>query len=181
MGRNISRYCRDNLITVHEGECYIGQPYAGYALHGNSNEDIIIVGVMIQKETFFRRFLSILATDTKMFHFFLEPSTNQYSDEFIQLKFDNELPIRTLLEMMILEYAFPKEDTQDILKPMVLTLLMQVARQYKADSTKESMERLSDKIIRYMGEHTSIVTLKEIANLFCPLLTKRLIQPFRPL
>lgn len=121
---------------------------------------------MIQKETFFRRFLSILATDTKMFHFFLEPSTNQYSDEFIQLKFDNELPIRALLEMMIMEYAFPKEDTQDILKPMVLTLLMQVARQYKADSARESQERLSDQIIRYMGEHTTIVTLKEIADHF---------------
>lgn len=159
-------YRYDNHITVHEGECYIGQPYAGYALHGNSRKEIIIVGVLIRKETFFKRFLSILAIDTKMFHFFLEPSTNQYSDEFIQLKFDNELPIRTLLEMMIMEYAFPKEDTQDILKPMVLTLLMQVTRQYKANFTKTSKERLSDKILRYMGEHSSIVTLKEIADHF---------------
>ncbi|MCM1217449.1 MAG: helix-turn-helix transcriptional regulator [Lachnospiraceae bacterium] len=159
-------YRYDNHITVHEGECYIGQPYAGYALSGHSKEEIIIVGVLIRKETFFRRFLSILATDTKMFHFFLEPSTNQYSDEFIQLKFDNEQPIRALLEMMIMEYAFPKEDTQDILKPMVLTLFMLVARQYKADSAKESKERLSDKIVRYMGEHTSVVTLKEIASHF---------------
>ena len=26
-------YRYDNHITVHEGECYIGQPYAGYALN----------------------------------------------------------------------------------------------------------------------------------------------------
>lgn len=45
-------YRFDNHITVHEDECYIGQPYAGYALHKDSDEEFIILGVLIQKETF---------------------------------------------------------------------------------------------------------------------------------
>ena len=36
----------DNLITVHEGDCYIGQPFNGYALRGdNPYNEIVMVGV----------------------------------------------------------------------------------------------------------------------------------------
>lgn len=28
----------NNHITVYEGECYMGSPYAGYALYGNSKK-----------------------------------------------------------------------------------------------------------------------------------------------
>lgn len=49
-------YTQDNYIKVKENECYIGQPYTGYALKGDSKEDIIIIGVLIQKEAFFKTF-----------------------------------------------------------------------------------------------------------------------------
>ena len=50
-------YRYDNHITVREGECYIGQPHAGYALYADGEDEIIIVGVLIRKDTFFRAFL----------------------------------------------------------------------------------------------------------------------------
>lgn len=68
--------------------------------------------------------------------------------------------------MMVIEYANPKEDTQDILQPLVLSLLMLVARQYKRSVPIPKNEKLSDQIVRYMGEHTDVVTLKEIAKHF---------------
>ncbi len=68
--------------------------------------------------------------------------------------------------MMVIEYADPREDTQSILQPLVLTLLMQVARQYKRSNPGPDDERLSDRILRYMGEHTEAVTLKDIAMHF---------------
>lgn len=159
-------YKNDNHITVHENECYIGQPYAGYALSAHSEKDIIIIGILIQKETFFRVFLPALSADTKLFRFFLDPQTNKYSDEFIHLRFDDSGGIRTLLEMMVIEYANLQEDTQAILQPMVLTLLMMVARQYKQSAPVPKDERLSDKIVRYMGEHSDVVTLKDISKHF---------------
>ena len=67
---------------------------------------------------------------------------------------------------MVVEYASPQEDTQTILQPMVLTLLMQVARQYKRAVPAPDHERLSDRIIRYMNEHPGTVTLKDIAKHF---------------
>lgn len=156
----------DNHITIHENECYIGQPFAGYALYAHSKEEIIIIGILIQKETFFRTFLPVLSVDTKLFHFFLDPQTNEYSDEFIHLHFENPYTIRTLLELMVIEYANQQEDTQNILQPIVLTLLMQVARQYKFSNPAPSNKKLSDKIVYYIGEHTDNVTLKDIARHF---------------
>lgn len=159
-------YKYDNHIIVHENECYIGQPFAGYALYAHNSVEIIIIGILIQKETFFKTFFPVLSADNKLFRFFLEPQTNEYSDEFIHLKFGDSYYIRTLLEMMVIEYANPKEDTQDILQPLVLSLLMLVARQYKRSVPIPKNEKLSDQIVRYMGEHTDVVTLKEIAKHF---------------
>lgn len=159
-------YKYDNHITIHENECYIGQPFAGYAFSAHSEQDIVIIGVLIQKETFFRVFLPVLSSDTKLLHFFLDPQTNEYSQEFIHLRFDEPFFVRTLLEMMVMEYADPQEDTQAILQPMVLTLLMMVARQYKLSIPVPKDERLSDRIVRYMSEHSNAVTLKDIAKHF---------------
>lgn len=159
-------YQYNNRIIVKEGECYIGQPFAGYALSAHSEQEIIIMGVLIQRESFFKTFLPVLSSDAKLFRFFLVPQTNEYSDEFIHLRFENDFSIRTLLEMMVIEYANQRDDTQAILRPMVLTLLMQVARQYKLSAPSPANETLSDKIVRYMSEHTDVVTLKDIANHF---------------
>lgn len=68
--------------------------------------------------------------------------------------------------MMVMEYADPQPDTQDILQPMVLTLLMLIARQYRRSTPAVEGERLSEQIIRYMGEHADVVSLKEIAKHF---------------
>ncbi|MCM1135574.1 MAG: helix-turn-helix transcriptional regulator [Clostridium sp.] len=159
-------YKYDNHILIQENECYIGQPYAGYALYGHSKENFIIIGVLIRKDTFFKSYLSVLSADTKLFHFFLEPQTKKYSDEFIHLKFEPDSPVRTLLEMMVMEYAYKREDTQAILKPLVLTLLMHVARQYAVQYPEPVSEKLSDKILQYMSSHSDVVALKDIAKQF---------------
>lgn len=156
-------YQFDNRITVHEGECYIGQPYSGYAPNGQSEEEIIIVGVLIQTQAFFKTFLHVLSANTKLFHFFLNPQINEYSDEYIHLKFEDLFSVRSLLELMIVEYANPQENTQDVLKPLTLALLMQVARQYAKSNPTLPSDKLSDKIVQYIGEHFDSVTLGDIA------------------
>lgn len=71
-----------------------------------------------------------------------------------------------LLEMMVIEYATPREDTQAVLQPLVLALLMLVARQYKCSHPVSCGGFLPDQIIRHMGEHADTVTLKELAKHF---------------
>lgn len=68
--------------------------------------------------------------------------------------------------MMVIEYAWKKEDTQDILKPLVLAFLIQTTRQYVQISKAPEPEKLSARIVQYMSEHTDTVTLKEIAKHF---------------
>ncbi len=153
----------DNLITVRQDECYIGQPFSGYALRGDAAGNIVIIGVLIKKETFFREYLPTLSSDQSMFRFFLEPQTNRFSDEFIRLSFGSDSPVRALLEMMVVEYAHRSEDTQAVLNPMILSLFMLIAREYRKNRNAENGLTVSERVIRYMGEHSGNVSLKEIA------------------
>ena len=157
----------DNLITVHEGDCYIGQPFSGYALRGDCKEDdIIMIGVHIKKEAFFREYLPALSMDSDMFRFFLDPQRDKFSEEFIHLSFEKTSPVRSLLELMVIEYADKKEDTQLILKPMVLALFMHIARRYRLGKKAPVANTLPEQIIQYINSHPESVTLKEISAHF---------------
>lgn len=160
-------YKYDNRITIREGELYAGQPFAGHAICVHNDKETTIIGVLIQKETFFRAFLPMLSANSKFFHFLLDPATNSFSDEFLHFSIEDACNIRTLLEMMVIEYANKQEDTQAILKPLVLSFLVQIARQYALVNHSENTNQSpSEKILQYMGEHSDTVTLKEIANHF---------------
>ncbi len=159
-------YKYDNQITVHEGELYAGQPFAGHAMCVHDDQETTIIGVLIQKETFFRSFLPMLSADSKLFHFLLDPSTNSFSDEFIHFKIVDDYSIRTLLEMMVVEYAQKQEDTQVILKPLALSFLMQVARQFSQKKQGTANESLAEKIVHYVGAHFDTVPLRDIAKRF---------------
>ena len=157
----------NNLITVREGDCYIGQPYNGYALKGDSDgDDIIMIGVHIKKEAFFREYLPALSTDPEMFRFFLDPQADRFSDEFIHLSFEKTSPVRSLLEMMVIEYADRKEDTQRILKPMVLALFMHIARRYRLEKPLGNNGKISEQIVQYIRSRSESVTLRDIADHF---------------
>ncbi|MDD2956782.1 MAG: AraC family transcriptional regulator [Oscillospiraceae bacterium] len=156
----------DNRITVQSGECYIGQPYAGYAIDAQNEEEIVIVGVLIQTQAFFKTFFHVLSANSKLFHFFLNPQINEYSDEYIHLKFDDAFSVRRLLELMIVEYASPQKNTQDVLKSLALALMMQVARQYTRSNPTAETAAPAERIVAYIGEHFDSVTLGEVAAHF---------------
>jgi AraC-like DNA-binding protein len=163
---NAVSYNEGHNIVVHEGECYIGQPFSGYAIRGSEKHDIKIVGVHIRKNIFFRDFLPVLSSDGRLFRFFLEPEKNMLSDKVIIIDFGTARLFRATLEMMCLEYADKRDDTQAVLRPMALALLMQIARQYKREFSEPEKESLPDRIIQYMSEHTDTVRLKDIAEHF---------------
>lgn len=156
----------DNQITILENECYISQPYGGYALRGQSDTDIVIIGVLIRKEAFFREYLHVLSSDAALFRFFLEPQKDRFSDEFIHLSFDAHHPVRRLLELMVIEYANRTEDTQAILKPMLLTLLLHITRRYRMENAVVAEKTLPEKIIQYITDHMEKVSLADIGKAF---------------
>ncbi len=159
-------YISNHKIIIKEGECYIGQPYAGYAINDKSEDEKIIIGVLIQKEAFFQTFFNVLSKDKQLFEFFLQPQMDAFSQEYIRLHFENIPYIKQLLELMIIEYAHIKEDTQDVLKPLTLALLMQVARNYKKIAMQESSHSITDTFIQYIEENFSNCTLQSMADHF---------------
>lgn len=155
----------DNKITIYENELYAGQPFAGHALYAHDNTETIIIGVLIQKRTFFHSFLPLLTANFSLLHFLLDPSVNSFSDEFIHFKLEKTCHILQLIELMVLEYAYKQSDTQNVLKPLVLSFLTMVARQYSSQNKTEH-EKLSDRIVQYISEHIDTVTLKELSKQF---------------
>lgn len=155
-----------DCISVREGECCIGRPGTGCALNRSSDRELIIISVLIKKESFYRTLLPLLSSDAALFGFFLDPGTNRSPDGFLHIKFGRCSPARPLLEMMVQEYACQKEDTQAILKPLAMALLMHVARRYRGGMAGDAPGRLSDRILRYMRGHTDAVTLRDIAAHF---------------
>lgn len=156
----------DNRITIRKGELYAGQPFAGHAMCVHDNQKTTIIGVLIQKNTFFRAFLPMLSGNTKFFHFLLDPVTNSFSEEFIHLDMKENRNLTALLEMMAIEYAYKKPDTQLILKSLTLAFLMQVYRQYTLVNEKPVSQNLSDKILLYIEEHFDSIALKDISSKF---------------
>lgn len=152
----------NNRITIKEGDCYIGQPYSGYAAKRESDEEGIIIGVLIRKETFIQEFLASFSTDTAMLNFFLEPHKNQYADEFVHLRIPDSSPVWRLLGLMILEYANKTNDSQKIIKPLVMSLCMYISSEYKRQNLplKTSMV---DKIVEYIDSTADMVTLSSVA------------------
>lgn len=155
----------NNRITIREGSCYIGQPYSGYAAKRESDEECIIIGVLIKTETFIREFLSSLSADTAMLRFFLEPQKNRYSDEFIHLDIPETSPVWKLLGLMALEYANKTEDSQKVLKPLVMSLAMYLSAEYKRQSIPTGND-ISDKLIEYIETNADTATLKSMAAHF---------------
>ncbi len=156
-----------NLITVNENECYIGQPYSGYALRKEKDsEAVVIIGILIRKDSFFREYLPTVYADSDLFKFFINPKTNKFSDEFIHLPFTKNHAIRSILELMVMEYADRKEDTQRILKSMLQTLLLEIARRYRIEKPESVPKSVSEQILDYMGDHSDAVSLKEISAHF---------------
>ena len=159
-------YQYDHKITIRENELYAGQPFAGHALCVHDNQETIIIGVLVKRETFFRSFLPLLSINSRLFRFFLNPSTKHYSEEFLHFKVEDSCDVRALLELMAIEYAFKRSDTQAVLKPLTLAFLMPITRQYAANQPAASEATLSEQIVQYMNANIGHVSLKEIASHF---------------
>jgi AraC-like DNA-binding protein len=156
----------DNEITIKQGSIYIGQPYSGYAIHASSRDDIVIPGILIKKETFFNEYLAPLSQDPAMLRFFLEPRVDRFSDEFIHITPPADSPVWPLLELMIMEYADKKEDTQRILKPMIFSVMMIIAREYRRENRENADLSPAEQMMSYIDSHLDDVTLSDLAAHF---------------
>lgn len=157
----------DNCITIKEGDCYVGQPYSGYAVTRDSDQTCTIIGVLIQKETFIREFLPSLSADTAMLHFFLAPQKDRYADECFHLPLPPASPIWRLLGLMVLEYANKTDDTQKILKPMIMSLAMYLSSEYQRQQLPTtSTSTLIDQVTAYLEYNADSATLKTTAAHF---------------
>jgi AraC-like DNA-binding protein len=159
-------YRFDNHVTIKEDECYIGQPYSGYALYGAAEQDIVIVGILIRKEVFYRSFLPAVSLDRRLLHFFLDPEINSFSEEFIHLKGLRGSPIRSQIEMMAIEYANKTPETQNLMKPMALSLILMLARQFREATPDPEDAEPADKFIAFMEEHLECASLPLLGERF---------------
>ena len=135
-------------------------------LKKDGEEDIIIVGILIKKETFLREYLSVLGADTSLLHFFLEPSVNQYADGIIRFTPAVDSPIWSLLDLMIEEYAEPTEQTQTLLKALFLSMAIYMAQELQSQDLTPEKQTIADQVTAYIELHSDTATLKSTAAHF---------------
>ena len=157
----------DNQLHLSEGDVYIGQPYSGYALRIENPEEVIMVGLHIRKELFFQKYLSVFAADTSLLHFFLEPKTNQFSDEYIRMHFPADAEIWSIIGLMAREYANKTETTLSLLHSMMRTLTMYLSRKYAEENRTPTQDTsLAARMILFIEAHSEAVTLKDLTAHF---------------
>lgn len=155
---------RYNRITVREGELYASQPFGGYALRGNPERKVTIVGVLIRAEVFYREFLPQLSVDEELLRFYLEPARDAFADSFRHLHPAASSGFRELIELMAVEYARAGIGSQQVLKSMALTLAQMAARQLRQEAPKNSApQKPSAAMVGYIRSHLGNVTLKGLA------------------
>lgn len=156
----------NHILTVYENELYAGQPWAGHAMCVHDDQSTTIIGVLIKKDILHRLLLPMITANSKLFRFFTAPMTNEYSEEFLHFKVENSGKIRTILEMMVVEYANPQPDTQNILLSLASTLLMLIAREYHRKASADSGLSLAGQLFSYIQEHTDTVSLRSLSAVF---------------
>lgn len=157
----------DNRLKLTEGDCYIGQPYSGYALKIDSDKEVIMIGLHIKKDLFFREYLGPLSAEAPLFHFFLDPHTNRFSDEYIRLSLGRNNVIWTLLSLMVLEYTDKNKGTQAVLRSLMLTLTMYISREYAREYVQPSSETPpAVQMSAFIETHSDSVTLRSLASHF---------------
>lgn len=159
-------YKFNNEITINENECYIGQPFSGYAIKTMPDTPPFIVGILIKKELFYKEFLTVISGEPDIFRFFITTQTNKFSDEFLHFSFLKNSVFKNILDLMIIEYANKGENSQMLLKYYTESLLVQIARRYKELNPVTKNLKLSDKILIYMEEHSETATLGDISARF---------------
>ena len=155
-----------NKIIVEENDIYAGQPFVSHRHMPQKSDDGVLVCIFIKPELVYKTLLPYINTSESMTNFLIRPSTDKYSEESIHFNLKDDYNIRKLLEIMIIEYANPSENTQSILRSLASAMIMQVARKYSQQQDKPQALGLSSQIIKYIGEHDSNVTLQEVAAKF---------------
>ena len=152
-----------NQVTVREGDCYVGQPHSGYALRGDSAEGIVMVGVHIKRDAFFREYLPALSGNPDMLRFFLQPQANTFSEEFVHVPLADVPAVRELLGMMAVEYAAGGADAQAVLKPLAIALLVHIARRQREIAGGATALSPAEAAARRIAAEPDSVTLSRLA------------------
>lgn len=157
-------HSRDNLVTVEQDEMYVGQPFSGYALRGNREEDIVILGVLVRVETFWREFLPQVAADSELLDFWLGPREDRFSDEYRQLKMPLDSGARDIFELMAQEYAFRRGQAQPVLKALALALAELAAREWRRGRPYERDGSLGERVGEAISSDLAHASLGKLAR-----------------
>jgi AraC-like DNA-binding protein len=154
-------------LHLSEGDVYIGQPYSGYALRIDGGGEVVMIGLHMKKELFLREYLAVLARDAGMFHFFLDPQTDRFSDEYIRLHFDRGDPVWDLVGLMAREYAGRRDGTQDMLHAMMMSMTLMLSRRHRegVESAVQGVP-LEAQMEAWIDSHSDSVTLESLSARF---------------
>lgn len=150
----------DNTVTVGEEDCYMGQPFSGYGLQASGGGRIVIVGILVRRDCFFRDFLPSLSSEPGLFEFFAGPARDRFSDGFLRCSFESDEEFRDLISVIVRGYV--SGSPQSVLKPLALAAFSAAAR--RSAPSEKNDDGLIENLTTLMLSEPGRMTLKKAAE-----------------
>ncbi|WP_136194151.1 hypothetical protein [Actinomyces procaprae] len=95
--------------------------------------------MLVRAQAFYRDFLPPVMADAELLDLYLGLRDDTFSDAFRHVTIPASSPVHGLLEIMMVEYANCRGDSQQVLKPLALALVELVAREWRAEHVRHAI------------------------------------------
>ena len=154
-------------ILVSEGMLCAGQPFSLHAMGARHDDETTIIGILMKTKTVHERILPLISPSAALLGFLVGPATDAYSDRLLCLSIRDVGQIRSILEMMTIEYAEGDLSSQDVLLPLAVSFLSLVSREASVEGLiQDDATGPVDRIVQYIREHPDTATLTSVAHAF---------------
>lgn len=163
-GKVLNRIEHTKDLEMQAGDICILPDRTVHSLE-TSEDDTIVLNVMLRKSTFRHTFFDILSSDDMLSHFFQDALYGETHLSYLYFKTGNDERIGRCLRQMFMEYYFHRKYYDKVLRSLVICLFSYLVRDYEKYFVVGN-NRMELEIFKYLKKNFMDVTLESAARHF---------------
>lgn len=154
-------------LVMQPGDVYVSQPHTPYSCRAqHSDVPSQLISVFIRKELLYRVFLPLLP-DSAMLHFFIQPYSEPYSENYLMIADCAEDEMQRTFLHLLREYIQQPLFYVQLLECTLVTYLGLITRRsVQMNATHRENSLLVQDVLKYISNHCDTVTLQDAARTF---------------
>ena len=153
---------------LEQGDIYIMQPDTPHTvLYVDDIDDAVMISVFVKPELMMRTLVHLLPRDGGMIDFVLRPFFEEQSRQFVIVNCDEDPCIKNTFRTMLIDYVTDEVCAEQLVQCSLVRILGLIARKrYQLHDKSETYSVPLQRIIQYIGQHFTDITLKAVAEHF---------------